>query len=61
MEALSHIYVTASDGDEAWRLFREFRPDVLVIDHEMPGLNGIQLCEAAQYFALSTESPGWSS
>ena len=33
---------TASDGTEAVRLARELRPDVLVTDVSMPGLNGIE-------------------
>jgi diguanylate cyclase (GGDEF)-like protein len=34
----------ASDGNEAWRLFEEQQPDVLITDWMMPGLNGPELC-----------------
>src|SRR6187401_2952617 len=33
----------AADGLEALALAKERRPDLLLCDHEMPGMNGIQL------------------
>ena len=36
----------AVDGDEAVRLFRELRPDVTLMDLQMPGMNGIATIEA---------------
>jgi len=44
IEALGHSCVTAADGDDAWRLFVELEPDVLVTDRMMPGLDGVELC-----------------
>jgi two-component system chemotaxis response regulator CheY len=38
----------ATDGDEAWRLFQEEQPDVLITDWMMPGLNGLELCRRAR-------------
>jgi DNA-binding NarL/FixJ family response regulator len=35
----------ASDGTEALRLAHELKPDVLLLDMEMPGLSGIQVVE----------------
>lgn len=35
----------ASDGNKAFALAREERPDVVIADVYMPGLNGFQLCE----------------
>ncbi len=35
----------AGDGEEAWNMVKEFRPDVILADIEMPSLNGYQLCE----------------
>jgi excisionase family DNA binding protein len=35
---------TASDGFEAGRLVASFRPDVVVVDLRMPGLDGFQVC-----------------
>ena len=36
---------TASDGEEAMEIIRDFRPDIVLADIEMPKLNGYQLCE----------------
>lgn len=33
----------ATDGDEALRLTKELEPDVLVLDMEMPGLQGVEV------------------
>jgi two-component system chemotaxis response regulator CheY len=46
VERLGHECLLASDGDAAWELFGAHRPDVLVTDWMMPGLNGPQLCRA---------------
>lgn len=34
----------ASDGDSAYELIRESRPDLILMDHCMPGLSGLDLC-----------------
>jgi diguanylate cyclase (GGDEF)-like protein len=44
VQALGHECMTASDGDEAWRLVEELSPDVVVSDRAMPGLDGLELC-----------------
>lgn len=38
----------AADGAEAVRLAHELRPDVIVMDVRMPGMNGIEATEALQ-------------
>jgi DNA-binding NarL/FixJ family response regulator len=43
----------ADDGAEAIRLVRELRPDVLVMDVSMPGLDGLKATDA-----LTTTVPG---
>jgi DNA-binding response OmpR family regulator len=36
--------VTAQSGDAALEMLREIRPDLIISDVVMPGLNGIELC-----------------
>ena len=38
--------IQASDGDEAWSLFQEHRPDLALLDVQMPGRTGLDLTEA---------------
>jgi DNA-binding response OmpR family regulator len=42
----THEYVVAVayDGDEALRQFRDTRPDLVLLDVMMPGLNGWEVC-----------------
>ena len=38
--------VEAVDGDEAWQLIREHRPNVVLLDVQMPGRTGLDLARA---------------
>jgi CheY-like chemotaxis protein len=38
----------ASDGEEAWELIEQQKPDIIITDYEMPRLNGLGL--AARVF-----------
>lgn len=38
-----HVVAEAGDGREAVALARRYRPDVILIDINMPGLNGIEI------------------
>jgi DNA-binding NarL/FixJ family response regulator len=41
-----HIVAEAADGESALRLIAEFKPDIAVVDIDMPRLNGLQLARA---------------
>ncbi len=43
VERLGHTCTVAEDGDEAWRLFREQAPHVVITDWQMPGIDGTAL------------------
>ncbi|MFZ2196621.1 MAG: sigma-54 dependent transcriptional regulator [Thermodesulfovibrionales bacterium] len=45
---------TASSGEEALRIFREYNPDVLLTDLKMEGMDGIELIES---IALDSYAP----
>jgi two-component system chemotaxis response regulator CheY len=43
LERLNHSCTAAEDGSRAWELFQELRPDVVITDWDMPGLDGTAL------------------
>jgi len=47
-----HHVVTCGDGSEALRLARESRPDLIVLDIMLPGMDGLTVCRT-----LRAESP----
>lgn len=38
----------ASDGDEAVRMVKRLRPDIVVLDVEMPGMNGVDVAASVR-------------
>ena len=46
VEVLRGAYrvIQASNGLEGWSMIREFRPAVVLLDVDLPGLNGLDLC-----------------
>jgi len=36
--------ITAHDGSEALELAKSESPDLLIVDYQMPGLNGLEVC-----------------
>ncbi|MDQ0634989.1 diguanylate cyclase (GGDEF)-like protein [Arthrobacter pascens] len=46
VERSGHYCLAAADGDEAWALYLEHQPDVVVTDWMMPGMDGLALCRA---------------
>jgi two-component system response regulator ResD len=43
-----YVVVSAADGEEALRLYRRDRPDLVVLDLMLPGLGGLEVCRQIQ-------------
>jgi diguanylate cyclase (GGDEF)-like protein len=42
---LGHECLVVEDGLQAWGAFQSFKPDVVISDRKMPGMDGMELCE----------------
>lgn len=49
--------VTVGDGDAAMRKFNEVAPDLVLVDVNMPGPDGYQICEAIKHDELTKHIP----
>lgn len=66
VEQLGHDVLVATDGTDAWELFRQHDVDVIVSDWLMPGMDGLDLCQRVRasqrqtytYFMLLTSLDG---
>jgi two-component system cell cycle response regulator len=66
IEQLGHEVLVATDGTDAWELYRQHTVDVIVSDWLMPGMDGLDLCrrvresqrETYTYFMLLTSLEG---
>lgn len=45
LESLDYDVFTAQDGQEAWVLYQQEKPDLVLTDNRMPGMDGITLLE----------------
>lgn len=60
LRSWGHECIPAHDGAEAWELFRQHRPPVVITDWLMPGMDGLELLErvrasgANSYFIMLT-------
>jgi DNA-binding response OmpR family regulator len=43
IESDDYKVLEAADGDEAWTLINQFKPSLVLLDVQMPGLSGIEL------------------
>jgi DNA-binding NarL/FixJ family response regulator len=48
--------IETNDGDETWKKILEFKPDVVILDIDMPHLNGLEICKmiAENSFSIKT-------
>jgi DNA-binding response OmpR family regulator len=50
----SHEVLTAGDGEAAYRLLRETKPDLLILDLMLPRISGYELCRKARSEGITT-------
>jgi len=49
--------VTAVDGEEAWSVARDLRPDVILLDLAMPDVDGIEFLQRLRNTAALRDTP----
>jgi CheY-like chemotaxis protein len=52
-----HQILTANNGHSAWMLIRQYRPDLVVSDVQMPGVNGFDLLKAVREHSALQQTP----
>lgn len=40
-----YIVETAANGEQAFEIFQRFKPDLIVLDLMLPGMNGLEFCQ----------------
>ena len=45
LEAEHYVVVTATDGETAYRKVLEEKPDLVILDVNMPGMSGFEVCQ----------------
>jgi CheY-like chemotaxis protein len=45
LRAKNHLFLKASDGEQAIEMAVKDRPDLIIIDIQLPGLNGLEVTE----------------
>src|ERR1051326_9135545 len=50
----SHEVLTAADGETGYRLIREQKPDLIILDLMLPKLSGYEVCRKARSEGITT-------
>jgi DNA-binding NarL/FixJ family response regulator len=51
----------ARDGEEAYRLYEQLRPDILILDLRMPKKDGLEVLTELMAQRLATRSSCWTN
>jgi serine phosphatase RsbU (regulator of sigma subunit) len=54
LRAESYDVLTASDGGEGYRMVRDRRPDLVILDLMLPGMNGYDICREMRGHGMAT-------
>lgn len=46
-----------NDGQEAWEIIQQRKPDLLVTDYQMPRMNGLELCKQVRSCPGTSDLP----
>ncbi len=57
LEKAEHDVFCARDGFEGIELVEELRPDLIILDVMMPGLDGVEICKRLKYHDEITRIP----
>jgi DNA-binding response OmpR family regulator len=44
LERCGHRVIAVADGEAAWAAFEQARPPMLILDWQMPGMDGLEVC-----------------
>ena len=53
-----HVVVTAEDAEEALRAMSDTRPDIVFVDFQLPGIDGLDLCRRLRAEATTRQRAG---
>jgi two-component system alkaline phosphatase synthesis response regulator PhoP len=55
LEKEGYKVITAPDGETALRIIKEKKPDVILLDLMMPGIDGREVCRRVREFSTPTQ------
>ncbi len=55
LQSQCKVLYTATDGQEGLTLYKQFEPDIVITDIEMPVLNGLEMAKEIRKTSLSTQ------